>query len=118
MKESSEVSVMLSHEEPEKSSLGQHETPDTNLGMAPGSTDTEIDAFFGTADSKETEGRGHFPALDFVDLETDEEGHQDLNRDDGGGGEEELSVHRETTCEIPQGLKDAADSGVAEGLFR
>uniref|UniRef100_A0A2C9L4L9 Uncharacterized protein n=1 Tax=Biomphalaria glabrata TaxID=6526 RepID=A0A2C9L4L9_BIOGL len=114
MKESSEVSVMLSHEEPEKSSSGQHETPDTNLGMAPGSTDTELDAFFGTGDSKETEGRGHFPALDFVDLETDEEGHQDLNRDDGGGGEEESSVHRETTCETPQGLKDAADSGVAE----
>ncbi|XP_055862432.1 uncharacterized protein LOC106052172 isoform X1 [Biomphalaria glabrata] len=115
MKESSEVSVMLSHEEPEKSSSGQHETPDTNLGMAPVSTDTELDAFFGTGDSKETEGRGHFPALDFVDLETDEEGHQDLNRDDGGGGEEESSVHRETTCETPQGLKDAADSGVAEG---
>ncbi|KAK0047480.1 M-phase phosphoprotein 9 [Biomphalaria pfeifferi] len=115
IKESSEVSVMLSREEPEKSCSGQHETPDTNLGTAPVSSDTELDAFFGTGDSKENEGRGHFPALDFVDLETDEEGHQDLNRDDGGGGEEESSVHRETTCETPQGLKDAADSGVAEG---
>ncbi|CAL1531958.1 unnamed protein product [Lymnaea stagnalis] len=68
------------------------------------SSDHELDDFFGTektnaskhhsqegvsstGESKKPRDHPYFPALDIVDLETDDEGQQDVNKDDAGGGD-------------------------------
>ncbi|KAH9525716.1 hypothetical protein Btru_002169 [Bulinus truncatus] len=61
-------------------------------------SDSEIDDFFSARKPQETHLPGRFPALDFVDLETDEELHQEVKKYKADSGLDNRSVLQTTNA--------------------